>query len=64
MDKKNEEVHILAEGLLKMKDELKGKDQAIKALSLTLIDKAQENQKLSEMVIEIKQHHLNTSVIG
>jgi hypothetical protein len=49
---------------VKYKDDIKGKDEAIKALSMTLIEKGQENQKLSEMVIEIKNHHLSSSVFG
>lgn len=50
--------------LLKQKDDIKGKDQAIQALSFTLLEKGEENQRLSETVNEIKNHHLSTTVLG
>lgn len=64
IDKKDKEIHELMEILLKLKDDCKGKDQAISALSLTLLEKGEENQRLSEAVNEIKNHHLTTSVLG
>lgn len=60
IDKKETEIHCLKEEVVKYKDEIRGKDEAIKALSLTLLDKGKENQRLTEMVVEIKNHHLMT----
>ena len=40
--------------------EIKGKDQAIKALSQTILDKGDENQKLLEMVSQFKNQLLNS----
>ena len=64
IDRKDRNIHELMEALLKLKDDVKGKDQAISALSDTLMEKGEENQRLSEVVNEIKNHHLTTSVIG
>ena len=50
--------------LVKQRDEIKGKDEALKALTLTLLDKGKENQKLSEMILEIKNHQLETQILG
>lgn len=47
-----------------MKDEIKGKDMAIRALSETLLKKGEENANLSEQVNEIKNHHLLNSIVG
>jgi hypothetical protein len=43
MDKKDTEIHQLKEEVVKQRDEIKGKDEAIKALSMTLIEKGKEN---------------------
>ncbi len=56
LDKKEADIHHLREEVVKQRDEIRGKDEAIKALSLTLLDKGKENQRLSEMIIEIKNH--------
>ena len=64
IDKKEQIIYNLQEEVVKLKDDLVGKAEAISALSLTLIEKAQDNAKLSEMVTEIKQHHINSSVLG
>ena len=64
IDKKDKELFELMEILQKLKDDIKGKDQAIRALSDTLLEKGEENQRLSEAVNEIKNHHLTTSVLG
>lgn len=56
IDRKDAEIHSYKEEVIKQRDEIKGKDEAIKALSMTLIEKGKENQKLSEMVLEIKNH--------
>ena len=49
---------------MKFKDDCKGKDLAIQALSDTLMQKGEENQRFMEMVNEIKNHHLVTQVLG
>jgi hypothetical protein len=64
IDKKETEIHSLKEEVVKYKDEIRGKDEAIKALSMTLIEKGKENQRLTEMVVEIKNHHLMTQILG
>lgn len=64
LDKKDADIHNLQEEVAKLRDDIKGKDEAIRALSETLLEKGEENQKLSEAVNEIKNHHLATSVIG
>lgn len=60
VDRKDTQIHSFKEEVVKLRDEIKGKDEAIKALSMTLIDKGKENQRLTEMVVEIKNHHLMT----
>ena len=64
LDRKDRDISELMEILHKLKDDIKGKDQAISALSLTLMEKGEENQRLSEAVNEIKNHHLSTSILG
>lgn len=64
IDKKETEIHSLKEEVVKYRDEIRGKDEAIKALSLTLLDKGKENQRLTEMIVEIKNHHLMTQILG
>ncbi len=64
IDRKDGEIHTLKEEVVKQRDEIKGKDEAIKALSMTLIEKGKENQKLTEMVLEIKNHQLETQILG
>jgi len=64
IDKKEIEIHSLKEEVVKYKDEIRGKDEAIKALSMTLIEKGKENERLTEMLVEIKNHHLMTQIIG
>ena len=60
VDRKDTQIHQFKEEVVKLRDEVRGKDEAIKALSMTLIDKGKENQRLTEMVVEIKNHHLMT----
>jgi phosphoenolpyruvate synthase/pyruvate phosphate dikinase len=64
LDKKDELIRELMETIVKLKDDIKGKDQAIRALSDTLLEKGLENQKLSEAVNEIKNHLLATTILG
>jgi hypothetical protein len=56
IDKRDLDIHRLKEEVVKQKDEIRGKDEAIKALTMTLLEKGKDNQKLSEMIIEIKNH--------
>ena len=51
LDKKDAQIHSLKEEVVKYRDEVKGKDEAIKALTLTLLEKGKDNQRLQEMVI-------------
>ena len=64
VDRKDTQIHQFKEEVVKLRDEIKGKDEAIKALSMTLIEKGKENQRLTEMVVEIKNHHLMTQILG
>ncbi|CDW87673.1 UNKNOWN [Stylonychia lemnae] len=64
IDRKDKDIGELMEILHKLKDDIKGKDQAISALSQTLMEKGDENRQLSEAVNEIKNHHLSTSILG
>ena len=64
VDRKDTQIHSFKEEIVKLKDEIKGKDEAIKALSMTLIDKGKENERLTEMITEIKNHHLMTQILG
>lgn len=64
IDKKEVQIHSLKEEVVKYRDEIRGKDEAIKALSMTLIEKGKENQRLTEMVVEIKNHQLVTQILG
>ena len=64
LDKKEEEASGLKEKIIKLLDEINGKDLAIKALSDTLYERGEENKKLAMMVSEIKNHQLLTQVIG
>ena len=43
IDRKDTQIHSFKEEVVKLRDEIKGKDEAIKALSMTLIDKGKEN---------------------
>ena len=39
LDRKEGDIHHLKEEVVKQRDEIRGKDEAIKALSMTLLDK-------------------------
>jgi predicted RNase H-like nuclease (RuvC/YqgF family) len=64
LDKRDADIHRLTEDVVRQRDEIRGKDEAIKALSMTLLEKGKDNQKLAEMVLEIKNHQLETQVLG
>jgi mannitol/fructose-specific phosphotransferase system IIA component len=48
----------LKEDNIKLRDTIKGKDDAIHALSLTLIEKGEHNKRLLEKMSEMKNHQL------
>lgn len=41
---------------MRLRDTIKGKDDAIHALSLTLIEKGEHNKRLMEKLSEMKNH--------
>jgi hypothetical protein len=43
LDRKDTEVLRLTEDVVKQRDEIRGKDEAIKALSMALLEKGKEN---------------------
>ena len=47
-----------------MEDEIRGKDEAIKALSDTLIEKGTKNMELVEKITEMKNHQMTTHYLG
>lgn len=46
--------HYLKEEIVQLQDKVNGKDQAIKQLGKTIIERGQENEKLAEMVCFFK----------
>jgi hypothetical protein len=64
IDKKDEEIANLEERIIKLEDDVKGKDAAIEALSSTLLDKGEENKKLFEKLTEFKNHHMSNFILG
>ena len=56
IDKKVEHIGVLQDENARMRDELRGKDEAIQALSSTLIEKGEKNKKLTESIAEMKNH--------
>ena len=47
-----------------MRDNIHGKDEAIKALTMTLLEKGEHNMRLSEKLAEIKNHQLETRFLN
>ena len=47
---------MLKEENHRMRDNIHGKDEAIKALTMTLLEKGEHNMRLSEKLAEIKNH--------
>ena len=60
IEKKDHWNCLYQEDINKLKDDINGKNLAIEALSQTLLDKGDENQKLSEMIGQLKNHLLHT----
>lgn len=54
IDKRLDNQSNLAQEVAAMKEKLTGKDQAITALSKSLMDKAKEHEKMSEMINQFK----------
>jgi hypothetical protein len=47
-----------------LKDEIRGKDEAIIALSDTLIEKGDKNRILTEKITEMKNHTMTTQYLN
>lgn len=56
IDRKETEITSLREENIKLRDTIKGKDDAIHALSVTLIEKGEHNRRLMEKMSEMKNH--------
>lgn len=59
VEKKNDAEKILKEEVIQYKEQVRGKDQAIKALGLSLMEKATEHEKMSEMLNLFKNNIMN-----
>lgn len=60
LDKKQNWVDQLNDDVNKVLENLRVKDIAIESLTETIMNKASENQKLSENLSQLKNHMLNT----
>ena len=58
IDTKEEAIKTLREENVRFRDEVRGKDLAIQALSDTLIDRGEDNMKLVEKLSAVKNHQL------
>lgn len=58
------EIQTLKEDNIKLKDIIKGKDDAIRALSDTLIEKGEHNKKLMEKMSEMKNHQMQNHFLN
>lgn len=56
IDKRDSQIYSLTEENLRLKDAIRGKDDAIHALSITLLEKGEHNKKLTEKLSEVKNH--------
>lgn len=50
--------------MLKLKDDIRGKDEAINALTVTLLERGEHNKKLFEQLTEFKNHFLSNQILG
>ena len=64
LDRKEVEMHSMRDELSRLRDEVRGKDQAIGALSDTLIEKGETNRRLTEKLAEVKNHQLATHFLN
>lgn len=56
LEKREAEIASLLDERERLRDQVKGKDDAIMALSHTLIEKGEHNKKLSLKLSELKNH--------
>ena len=54
------EIEGLRAEIGRMREEMRGKDELVGALSNTLVEKGEENRKMAEKMTEIKNHYLET----
>ena len=64
LDKKDSIIHGLKEDVIKLMDDIKGKDEAVRALIATLQEKGDQNQKLVEKMTIMKNHQLSTQILN
>ena len=64
IDTKEEAIQTLREENVRFRDEVRGKDLAIQALSDTLIDRGEDNMKLVEKLSAVKNHQLQTQYLN
>lgn len=64
IDKKDKLLADKIDQSARMEDEIRGKDEAIKALSDTLIEKGTKNMELVEKITEMKNHSMTTHYLG
>lgn len=64
LDKKEGEIYSLKDENIRLKDAVKGKDDAIQALSYTLIEKGEHNKRLMEKIAEMKNHQLQNHFLN
>ena len=54
LDKRHDNEKFLKEDIISLQEQVKGKDQAIEALSCSLMEKAKEHEQMSEMFSHFK----------
>lgn len=59
VDKVNDKEKYFKEEMFTLSEQIKGKDQAIQALGQSLMDKAREHEKMSEMLNQFKNRLIN-----
>ena len=64
LDKKESQILALQEEIVRLRDSVLGKDDAISALSHTLLEKGEHNRRLTEKLAEVKNHQLKTHFLN
>lgn len=64
IETKEEAIQSLREENIRFRDEVRGKDMAIQALSETLIDRGKDNMNLVEKLSAVKNHQLQTQYLN
>lgn len=64
LDKKEADIQGLREEIVRLRDSVQGKDDAIKALSQTLLEKGEHNRRLTEKLTEVKNHQLKNHFLN